>query len=132
MKTLTKIYIHHYILCFNPCFSGRGVKTLVLNRTPARWDGFNPCFSGRGVKTLCRRAAVTRHSSFNPCFSGRGVKTRYADDGDSSCFLFQSLFFWKRRENCCLDRRWGSGQFVFQSLFFWKRRENYILHRFHS
>ena len=60
---------------FNPCFSGRGVKTIgLLNR----WVGlsrFNPCFSGRGVKTAFIHPYFVLMRGFNPCFSGRGVKT---------------------------------------------------------
>ena len=92
--------------------------------------------------------STTWTSSFNPCFSGRGVKTTIPEAGTVTSLMFQSLFFWKRRENLhtlylldrlstvsilvFLEEAWKLDEKMiatiisceFQSLFFWKRREN--------
>ena len=78
------------------------------------------------MKTIGPTNIVVSWCSFNPCFSGRGVKTLgclfYPIPANS--IMFQSLFFWKRRENL-LDDCYIEEIFTeFQSLFFWKRREN--------
>ncbi len=78
---------------FNPCFNGRGVKTI--------YSGFinSLCFHvsilvlmEEALRLLNRRSHGKPLWSFNPCFNGRGVKTYVCEHTDRPDLEFQSLF----------------------------------------
>ncbi len=95
---------------FNPCFNGRGVKTLIHLSVTLMFFCFNPCFNGRGVKTQSQTILWTEYHSFNPCFNGRGVKTYYRDFDSNFLFSVSILVLMEEALRQSL-RHCGSGAF---------------------
>ena len=106
-------------------FWKRRENPTIPTKTKIPITGFNPCFSGRGVKTISVLLDLVMGLSFQSLFFWKRRENPNGLPLGLSSIVVSILVFleeaWKQsRGNGSSGLLW-----VFQSLFFWKRRENF-------